>query len=33
MSTTALVALVAAIVFGILYVMRRRARLKSEDFE
>jgi hypothetical protein len=31
MSTTTLVALVVAIVFGILYVVRRRNRLSRED--
>jgi hypothetical protein len=31
MSTTTLIAVVIAIVFGILYMMRRRARLRKED--
>jgi hypothetical protein len=31
MSTTATIALVVAIVFGILYVVRRRSRLSQED--
>jgi hypothetical protein len=31
MSTTTMVALVVAIVFGILYVVRRRSRLSRED--
>lgn len=31
MSTTTLIAVVIAIVFGILYVIRRRARLRGED--
>jgi hypothetical protein len=31
MSTTTLIAVAIAIVFGILYVMRRRGRLRRED--
>jgi hypothetical protein len=31
MSTTGLVSLVIAIVFGILYMLRRRSRLSRED--
>jgi hypothetical protein len=31
MNTTTLIALVIAIVFGVLYVMRRRSRLRRED--
>ncbi len=31
MSTTSLVSLVIAIVFGVLYIMRRRSRLRRED--
>jgi hypothetical protein len=31
MSTTTLIAVIIAIVFGILYVLRRRTRLSRED--
>ena len=31
MSTTGVVALVIAVVFGVLYVVRRRSRLSRED--
>ena len=31
MSTTGVIALVIAVVFGVLYVVRRRSRLSRED--